>query len=31
MKYDRGFTDRDEICIAYVKWNSKHILLMRIF
>ena len=25
IKYDRGFTDRDEICIAYVKSNSKHI------
>ena len=31
IKYYRGFTDRDEICIAYVKSNSKHILLLRIF
>ena len=26
-----GFTDRNEICIAYVKLNSKHILFVRIF
>ena len=25
------FTDRDEICTAYVKLNSKHILFVRIF
>ena len=25
------FTDPDEICTAYVKSNSKHILFMRIF
>ena len=25
------FTDPDEICTAYVKLNSKHILFMRIF
>ena len=31
LKYDRGFTDRDEICIAYVKSNSKLILFLRIF
>ena len=31
MKYDRGFTDRDEICIAYVKSKSKHILFVGIF
>ena len=29
--HDRGFTDRDEICIAYVKSKCKHILFMRIF
>ena len=26
-----GFTDRNEICIAYVKLNSTHTLFMRIF
>ena len=31
IKYYRGFTDRDEVCIAYVKSNSKHILSLRIF
>ena len=25
------FTDPDEICTAYVKLHSKHILFMRIF
>ena len=25
------FTDPDEICTAYVKLNSKHILFMRIY
>ena len=24
-------TDPDEICTAYLKWNSKHILFQRIF
>ena len=31
IKYDRGFTNRDEICKAYVKSNSKHILFYENF
>ena len=33
MTYDvtYSFTDPDEICTAYVKLNSKHILFVRIF